>query len=292
MDNASEYQKKEPAHLPGDPQRLDHPPIAYCMGFGVAALALLVLSGVLYHLSFSHHGPQLLKSLKEKYNETRKSEILETARRMDEEEIHRRFHHSVASPRLPETDRSICLICHSEYPHGRNKTIRGYLNMHTAYLACETCHFQPVPDALVDFRWYHPGDDNPRGPFPGTGYEPETGFLAEAEDGLLKIAPFFLKSGQAAPAVRLKDAPMAHDYLRVRDRLTPDQREGQKNRFHADIRPKGPDCKGCHAKNGILNFKRLGFAEDRISRLEQLNIAEPPIGHTEFYLPDLLKETP
>jgi hypothetical protein len=76
----------------------------------------------------------------------------------------------------------------------------------------------------------------------------------------------------------------------VRDKLTPEQREGVKNQFHQNIKPKGHECKVCHSKQSILNFKRLGFSEKRTADLEQLNITGMLAKYEQFYLPDLFQE--
>jgi hypothetical protein len=83
---------------------------------------------------------------------------------------------------------------------------------------------------------------------------------------------------------------LARDFMKVRDRLTPEQREGVKNQFHQNIKPKGHECKVCHSKQSILNFKRLGFSQKRTADLEQLNIAGMLAKYEQFYLPDLFKE--
>jgi hypothetical protein len=78
--------------------------------------------------------------------------------------------------------------------------------------------------------------------------------------------------------------------MRVRDKLSPEQREGIKNKFHVDIKPKGFECNACHSEKSILDFKRLGFSENRIVDLEQMNIKGMLTKYEQFYLPDLFKQ--
>jgi cytochrome c peroxidase len=91
-------------------------------------------------------------------------------------------------------------------------------------------------------------------------------------------------------AVQAQDAPLAKDFVKVRDKLTPEQREGVKNKFHVNIKPKGHECKTCHSTQSILDFKRMGFSENRIVDLEQLNVRGMLTKYGEFYLPDLFTE--
>ena len=215
---------------------------------------------------------------------------MDEARRLEELELHRHFHRIVDYPQLPEDQRPVCFICHSDYPHSKNKRVRSLLNMHTQYFVCESCHVKEKPGTTVFYKWYNPLDENPRGPFLGTSYDPETGNLIEVEDKFSKITPFFVEGVKLELAVQAQDAPLAIDYMKVRDKLTPEQREGVKNKFHVNIKPKGHECKTCHSKQSILKFENLGFSENRIADLEQLNVKGMLTKYGEFYLPDLFTE--
>lgn len=274
----------------GDPRRQNHPMLSYLIGLIFAALSLVVLAGVLYHLTFSPYGPELLKSLKDKYFPESKSPILEEAKRQEDLEIHRHFHHIVDYPQLPEAERPVCFICHSDFPHTKNKKVRALLNMHTQYVVCETCHIKEQANTHIVYKWHSPYDDNPPGPFLGTSYDPETGNLVQVEDKFSKITPFYQKGDKLESAIQKQDAPLARDYMKVRDKLTPEQRDGVKNKFHVNVRAKGHDCKDCHAEKGILDFKKLEFSDKRIEDLVQLSVKGLLTKYEEFYLPDLFIE--
>ena len=47
-------------------------------------LTLVILLGVVYHLTISHHGPGLLRPLLARHEETTKSEILDEARQRED----------------------------------------------------------------------------------------------------------------------------------------------------------------------------------------------------------------
>jgi hypothetical protein len=164
------------------------------------------------------------------------------------------------------------------------------LNMHTNYLACETCHLEITAGETVVYKWYSPVENNPRGPFFGTSYDPETGELEMVNDHFSKIAPFYEKEGKLIPTVHMQKSEMARDYMMVRDRLTPEQREGITQKFHMDILGKGPECQTCHASGGRLDFKKLDFSVKRTIDLEELNIKGLITKYDEFYLPDLFKQ--
>jgi len=275
----------------GEPKRLSHPLISYLLGFILLALALVVFVGVVHHLTISHHGPGLLRTLLEKHQERQKSEILDEARRQAEFEKHRHFHNVVAdTPQLPEDLRPVCFICHSDLPHSKNKRVRSLMNLHTQFFACETCHIKEKPGTTIVYKWHNPLDPNPPGPFYGTSYDPESGSLSLGKDLISKISPFYKseKEGNVWPAIQAQDAPMARDFVKVRDRLSPEQREGIKNKFHENIQAKGHDCNKCHTENSILDFKQLGFVENRAENLKKLVVVGMIQKYESWYLPELV----
>ncbi|NOX34141.1 MAG: hypothetical protein GXP56_10470 [Deltaproteobacteria bacterium] len=286
--------------MPGTKKRLSHPLLSYLIGSFFMVLSLIILIGVMYHISFSRNGPELLGALVKKYEAQTKSPIMDEAQRLLEMEKHNHFHNfPVEYPKLPDKMKPVCFICHSDFPHTKNKRIRSLMNMHTQFFACETCHIKEKPNHKIVYKWYNPLDKNSKGPFFGTSYDPQTGSLLEGDDHIAKITPFFRRvpenknnPGSQNPdnllsVIQLQDTPFAKDYVKIRNRLSPEEREGIKNKFHKNIKPKGHDCKDCHTKNSILDFKRLGFSEHRIKYLKTLEIIGMLSHYEDFYLPKL-----
>lgn len=272
------------------PKRLDHPVLAYLVGYFVIAVMIFVLGGVINHLAFSSHGPGLLIPLVEKFKK-KESAILKEVQLHEESEEHEHFHHFVDYPEPPEKTQETCFICHSKMPHKKEKAVRAMLNMHTEFFVCETCHFNNEEEKTITYKWYNPLEENPAGPFFGTSYDHETGQLVKVEDHISRIAPYIQKGGTLESTLHMQDAPLAKDFIKVRDRLTPEQREGVTKRFHVNIKPKGHECKTCHSDKSVLKFKELGFSEKRTTDLEHLNITGLITKYTEFYLPDLFKQS-
>jgi hypothetical protein len=273
-----------------DPKRLEHPKSVYLIGLLVLLMMLFVFAGVVNHLAFSSHGPGLLIPLVKKFQE-KESPILKEFKQHRKAEEHQHFHHFVDFPEIPEDLQPTCFICHSKLPHGKTKKIRAMLNMHTNFFACETCHLNIEEGESVVYKWYSPVEKNPKGPFFGTSYNEETGELKLAHDNFSKIAPFYNKDETLTSTIHLQNAPLAKDYMRVKDKLTPEQRDGMTKKFHADIRPKGPECQTCHSSKSILDFKSLDFSENRTVDLENLSIKGMITKYDEFYLPDLFKQS-
>jgi hypothetical protein len=272
------------------PKRQKHPMSVYLIGIFVWLIILFVLAGVVNHLAFSSRGPGLLIPLLKRI-EKKESPAQVALKKHREAEEHQRFHHIVPVPQLPEAFQSTCYICHSDLPHNKTKKIRAMLNMHSNYLACETCHLEKKEGTNVVYRWYSPMEKNPKGPFFGTAYNPETGELEMPSDHFAAITPFYEENGNLTPVVHMQNASMARDYVKIRDQLTPEQRKRETKRFHVDTLAKGPECQTCHSTKSILDFKALGFSPKRTVDIEQLNIKGIITKYDEFYLPDLFKES-
>jgi hypothetical protein len=267
--------------------------ISYGIGSIFIVLSLVVLAGIIHHLTISSHGPGLLKPFWDKYVAPPQSEIMDEAQRREDMEKHRHFHIIAPEyPRWPENLRPACFICHSDFPHSKNKRIRSLMNLHTQFFVCETCHIKEKPGAVTVYRWYDPVEKNPTGPFYGTSYDPETDSLTKGKDLIARIAPFrkTAKTDKFRPAILQQDAPMARDYMKVRDKLSPEERGAIKNKFHENIKPKGQECKACHSENSILDFKQLGFADNRASNLKELSVVDMISEYKEFYIPDFFSE--
>lgn len=273
------------------PKRLNHPLSAYLIGAFFMGLILIVLAGVIHHLAMSHHGPGLMRSVADNYNDRNKSDILDQAQRLAELEQHRHFHNIAEEyPKLPEPFRPTCYLCHSDFPHSKNKRVRGLMNIHTQFLVCQTCHVKNQNGQKVVHKWYHPQEPNPQGPFYGTGYDNDSGYLSSGKNLLAKIAPHVYHNGDPVPLVELQNSARAKDYINVRDKLNPEQREGVKNKFHESIRPKGYDCRSCHTDKSLLNLRALEFEERRIANLKNLVVVGMIERYEEFYLPELFPE--
>jgi DNA-directed RNA polymerase subunit M/transcription elongation factor TFIIS len=85
-------------------------------------------------------------------------EIPETIRKLrDKEKIEIRENLAVGPfhfrKKPIETEKQpFCVTCHLSRPHLENTRSRSFLNMHTRYVSCETCHLEP-DEREVSYRW-------------------------------------------------------------------------------------------------------------------------------------------
>jgi len=152
-----------------------------------------------------------------------------------------------------------CQNCHLALPHRSNERSRSFLNMHSRYIACETCHLKPE-GVKLDYRWldYDKANagrlikisrstketDEPPGsivPGPGTS-----------------IAPFY----NEAPALIFKDHSYASDVTQQWKQQSIDDKARLKATLHASIDKEGRPCQNCHTdKQNLLDLTALGADE-------------------------------
>ncbi len=162
--------------------------------------------------------------------------------------IEGRFHHIGFS--IQKDEASICVSCHGNVPHDKTREIRSFLNMHTFYLACETCHSLPEESSDAwNFSWYSKDTGeivkNPQ-------------VLVHIEDVVTtekitkqypvygnygtKIAPSFDDSGKERLLHGKKEMAFAARYQTEHDRLSPEKKSQMKRVIHRKVSKKVVEC--------------------------------------------------
>ncbi len=203
-------------------------------------------------------------------------------------ELHRHFHHLPAVEDIDTKKQSQCLMCHSLLPHSKNIKIRVMLNMHSDFLNCETCHYKIKPEN-THYTWFDMGVDNEitKGPKFGTHYDEATGMLEGMDNHISKITPYHINGEDSKEILFMAQGhKMAQDYIKVKDKLTPGQRDLAKKKFHGEIDSKGWECRQCHKRQGVLKLEKLNFSERRKLEIENLEIVGMYDRYEVFHLPN------
>lgn len=172
----------------------------------------------------------------------------------------------------------ICLQCHGNFCHVQSEKLRSFYNMHTFFLACETCHIRKQEREGVAFKWF---DD-------------KTGEIVTAIQGGngnygAKIVP--VTFGEGGELKRLDEFPedkKALDFIKNKDTYT----EEEKKNFtevcmKKHISEKAVACEECHQKNGYLDYPALGYEPARSAELSRIEIVEMSKDYEDFYLPTM-----
>jgi len=204
----------------------------------------------------------------------------------------RHFHNSPQQNYADLGKKNVCFYCHGDYPHSREPMIRTLMNMHTQFIGCSTCHTDPVkfPEKDYRFDWLNYSGIAVKGAPFGTSLNENTGQLIETDDYYSKIVVFSKQDDGEQLMELTEDKQEIQEFISIRDKLGEKDRQSIKNRFHRTVTSKGRFCSKCHTeeKKSYLPFRQLGFSEQRISDLTNLNIIGLVEKYKQFYMPELL----
>ncbi len=158
--------------------------------------------------------------------------------------------------------KTFCTDCHQSPPHREDLRSRTFLNMHTEFIACETCHMRPK-DVTLEYSWLNYENKQKLNAEP-------TLFRQQIDDNdiaknserkqrethkLHKIAPYY--AGQ--PALIFKDHPYAEQTRQIWKNGSVEERVKRRAKIHLPMEEKGPECKACHQKDKpMLDLAVLG----------------------------------
>ncbi len=174
-----------------------------------------------------------------------------------------------------ETMAPLCLTCHGNYPHSKEKKVRALLNSHTGFIACSVCHARKeLGTEDIIFAWV----------------DREAGEIVNEVKGEYgkypaKIFPIQIDSQGQKQIFKPVEERAAQQYLKIKDKYTPDQAAQAKIRLHEHISLKPVFCSDCHKKDGYLEFEKLGFPLHRINHLNSTEVVGLVEKYKTFYLP-------
>ena len=141
------------------------------------------------------------------------------------------------------------------------------------------------------FGWINPeGKESKAEPY-GVRIDAETGAFAETENHFSKLTPFLKTAKGWEPIVSTAQASQALQYMEEKDGYSEEKRKEIVDRLHQGTELKEfVICSDCHSKNGLMDFKQLGFHPSRINQLEKMEISGMLTNYDIFYFPDFFKE--
>ncbi len=171
----------------------------------------------------------------------------------------------------------VCMKCHGLYPHSKSPEIRSLLNMHTYFFACEVCHVRK--DSLkgkVKFVWF----DN------------KTGAVVKQLKGNngvygAMLVPVLITADGKKIRMDQMNKDFVEEYLKVKDKLTPEEQAKAKALLHRHLSRKPVQCNECHRKDGYLNFVAIGYSPERAKSLYRTEVARMIGRYMKFYLPTM-----
>ena len=153
---------------------------------------------------------------------------------------------------------SFCTSCHLSPPHSKNLRARTFLNMHTQYIACETCHFQP-DNTELNYQWVDFSQQKTieakatlfRQPIIDEKGNP----LPHETNNFQKIAPFY----QGEMVSIFQSHSFSNETKKFWKTASNQQKAHYRAKIHAPLNTEGRECQACHQKQEpLLNLSELG----------------------------------
>lgn len=173
----------------------------------------------------------------------------------------------------------MCLRCHGNFCHNKSEEFRSYYNMHTFFLACETCHIRKEQGAAIQFKWF---DDK-------TGRELKE-VKGQDENYGARVVPV---KPEAQGFERLDTFPekkLALDFLKNKDSYSKEEKEKIKQQLMKNVSKKPVTCEECHCKQGYLNYSELGYDAIRSADLSRIEIVKLIKEYKDFKFPVIFEK--
>ena len=190
----------------------------------------------------------------------------------DYEAMHKNFHYYPGIEMVRKQNRSACLLCHSVLPHNKNVRNRAFLNLHSGYVSCTTCHLSDSTN--VTFEWL----DTETGHRVSGVERPETKWR---NVGKYQLVP--IRDGQAI--YTSQDNPVIVDQIEAGALTDETQKKQLREMLEAGMMMPGRMCNRCHIQNGYINYTAVGYSPERVRELESLSIPSVFENYENFYMP-------
>lgn len=167
-----------------------------------------------------------------------------------------------------------CVSCHLSDPHRENRRSRSFLNMHSRFISCETCHLKTQNDQSISYRWL--AYDYPAaGNMIDVSKSVHTQVNENAKSILARpgahIAPFI----DQEPVLIFKDDAYAQVLKDKWDHADITQKAQIKLRLHQPLEEEGLSCKRCHDETEkLLDLEFLGANQRQLYAITHNKIVD------------------
>ena len=174
---------------------------------------------------------------------------------------------------LETSKQPVCVDCHQELPHRKNERSRTFMNNHSQYIACETCHMRPEKLKL-EYRWLAYDGDMAGQMIAVSTNQKNKVDKENRKQSLIprsgaRIAPFY----NDKPVLEFKGDEFASKIKADWKDASKKERAGIHARLHTPLEDKSAECQKCHGKeNPMLDLKALGASEKQIGKIQRNTI--------------------
>jgi len=220
-------------------------------------------------IEFSQARPETLTEAKQQLLEQKK---LNLQKNLSLNPFHQRNSLSLKE-KLAVSEQTFCATCHLPLPHQTNIRTRTFNNMHSRYIACETCHFDEdkLPkNTRLAYQWF---DYQNRVPMKASGdlFKIDKNQKQKMVPSAIKIVPFY----QGRSAIITKQHIYTEKLIETWEQGDINQNAAIKVRTHQPLKEEGTQCLDCHTQSaGILDIAALGAGKEQLEAYQNNTIAE------------------
>jgi len=170
----------------------------------------------------------------------------------------------------------LCMQCHLNLPHQENENLRTFLNMHTQFVDCLSCHYKDN-DKSIHYAWFDEklhlisskkGGLEISSDKVGDETEENQSLIPESK---AKIHPVYREN--------IVTLSLDDEFSKLLEQLwkssNEEQKAGLKLRLHTPIKEKGLKCTDCHQdKQSQLDLEALGANSKQAFGIENNVIAK------------------
>ncbi len=242
-----------------------------------------ILQGVLLSVGFSvlvyaEDVPLLLKKIEQAVPTTAQiSEVkakLQSKKKVElREDITLAPFHKRAKKPIKTTEDVYCNGCHLPLPHSKRLRTRAFMNMHSEYIACESCHFKPKKTRL-EYRWYDYqnkkiADKQQSRLLSGRDQKDKTPIIPRT--GRIKIAPFF----QNKVVLITQDHPFSKQLQQDWKKADLGEKSRLQAKIHQPLTTTGTKCAQCHTDHqSLFDLTTLSQSSAQIKAIQKNTIAD------------------
>jgi hypothetical protein len=197
------------------------------------------------------------------------------------------FHNVDESISVKEKDPTLCLTCHGNLPHTKAQGLRSFLNMHTFFLACETCHVNAEGqiNKVDESEWIHYAW------FDFTTKKRVYKLNGPAGNYNARIVP--VRKETSGKEVRL-DLPLREkfvkDFIEKGHNFSLEEKAKAKAIIHEKNSKEPVLCDKCHMTGGYLSLLDLNYTSKRAEQLEGPEAFDLVKKYLEYYNPSMFDQ--
>ncbi|MGD9807951.1 MAG: cytochrome C [Deferribacterales bacterium] len=204
--------------------------------------------------------------------------------RKDINEIHRLYEFHKSERNAVLDTQNLCVSCHGDVPHDKKKEIRAFLNMHTFFMACETCHIDNGDVVDTKYVWYNKTTGVKRDTLELDTYLADTQYKLIPQNRTGEEKEVYATEKMQKYVAQFKDSVGG---------MLPSAKSAALKVIHRPMSEVKDTvhCENCHTADrskAYLPFAEIGYPERRTDQLVGNEVVGMIEKYKQFYLPDFL----